>query len=76
MAILLAVEKWRPYLLAQEFIIRTDYKSLLYLTENKATTKLQQKAALKLMDLKFQIQYKKGYLMLLQMPCLVILITW
>ena len=53
MAILLAVEKWRPYLLAQEFIIRTDYKSLLYLTENKATTKLQQKAALKLMDLKF-----------------------
>jgi len=76
MAILLAVEKWRPYLLAQEFIIRTDHKSLLYLTENKATTKLQQKAALKLMDLKFQIQYKKGYLMLLQMPCLVILITW
>ena len=60
MAILLAVEKWRPYLIAQEFIIRTDHKSLLYLTEHKATTKLQQKAVLKLMDLKFQIQYNKG----------------
>jgi len=40
MAILLAIEKWRPYLLAQEFLIRTDHKSLLYLTEQKATTKL------------------------------------
>jgi len=76
MAILLAVEKWRPYLIAQEFIIRTDHKSLLYLTEHKATTKLQQKAVLKLMDLKFQIQYKRVLPMLLQMLCLGILITY
>jgi hypothetical protein len=60
MAILLAIDKWRPYLLAQEFVIKIDHMSLLYLTEQKATTKLQHKAFLKLMDLNFKIQYKKG----------------
>jgi len=30
MAILLAVDKWRSYLQAQEFIIRTDHRSLLF----------------------------------------------
>ena len=60
MAVLLAVDKWRSYLLGQEFIIRTDHRSLQFLTEQKATTKLQHKALLKLMDLNFRIQYKKG----------------
>ena len=30
MAILMAVEKWRPYLQHKEFITKTDHKSLLY----------------------------------------------
>lgn len=60
MALLLAVKKWRAYLLGQEFIIKTDHQSLLFLTEQKANTKLQQKALLKLMDLNFKIQYKQG----------------
>lgn len=60
MAILLVVEKWRPYLLGQEFIIKTNHRSLSYLNEHKATTKLQQKALLKLMDLNSRIMYKKG----------------
>ena len=60
MVVLLAVDKWRSYLLGQEFIIRTDHRSLQFLTEQKATTKLQHKALLKLMDLNFRIQYKKG----------------
>jgi hypothetical protein len=60
MAVLFAVEKWHSYLQHQQFIIKTDHKSLLFLTEQKATTKLQQKALLKLMDLNFKIQYKKG----------------
>ena len=60
MAVLLAIEKWRPYLQGQDFIIRTDHRSLLFLTEQRANTKLQQKALLKLMDLNFKIQYKKG----------------
>ena len=60
MAILMAVDKWRPYLQHQEFVIRTDHKSLLYLTEQRVHTKLQHKALLKLMDLQFKIVYKKG----------------
>lgn len=61
MTVLLAVEKWRYYLQHQEFILRTDHRSLLFLTEQRATTKLQQKAMLKLMDLSFKIQYKQGH---------------
>lgn len=60
MAILLVVEKWRPYLQHQQFILRTDHKSLMFLIEQRATTKLQQKAMLKLMDLDYKIQYKQG----------------
>jgi hypothetical protein len=56
----LAIEKWRSYLQHQPFIIKTDHKSLLYLTEQRVTTKLQQKALMKLMDLQYSIQYKKG----------------
>jgi hypothetical protein len=33
LALIMAVEKWRQYLQHQEFIIRTDRKSLAYLTE-------------------------------------------
>ena len=47
----MAIEKWRPYLQHKEFIIKTDHKSLLYLTDQRIHTKLQHKALLKLMDL-------------------------
>jgi len=40
MAILMAVEKWRPYLQHKEFLIRTDHKILLYLTEQRIHTRL------------------------------------
>jgi hypothetical protein len=32
LALIMAVEKWRPYLQRQEFLIRRDHKSLSYLT--------------------------------------------
>jgi hypothetical protein len=38
----------------------SDHKSLLHLTDQKVVSRLQQKALLKLMDLQFQLQYKKG----------------
>ena len=60
MAILLAVEKWRPYLQCQEFTIRTDQKSLLHLTEQRLMTGMQHKAFVKLLGLNYKIQYKKG----------------
>ena len=33
LALLMAVQKWRQYLQTQEFIIRTDHKSLAYLND-------------------------------------------
>jgi hypothetical protein len=61
-AILLAIEKWKPYLQHKRFTIKTDHKSLMHLTEQRVQSKLQHKALVKLMDLNFQIQYKKGTL--------------
>jgi hypothetical protein len=72
MAVILAVDKWRSYLQGQQFTIKTDHRSLLFLKEQKASTKLQQKAILKLMDFNFIIQYK-GAITLLLMPSLGIL---
>jgi transposase InsO family protein/ribosomal protein L21E len=60
MAILLAIDKWRSYLQHQEFLIRTDQKSLLHLAEQRLTTGIQHKAFVKLMGLTYKIQYKKG----------------
>jgi len=60
MTILMAVDKWCPYLQNMEFIIRTDHKSLLHLTKQRVHTKIQHKALLKLMDLYYRIMYKQG----------------
>lgn len=60
LAILLAVQKWRPYLKHPEFIIQTDHRSLVYLGEQQLTTSIQHKAFVKLMGLQYKIQYKKG----------------
>ena len=59
-AILLAVEKWMPYLQTMPFTIKTYHKSLLYLADQRANTRLQQKALLKLMDLQYSIVHKQG----------------
>ena len=40
MAIIMAVDKWRSYLHHQKFVIKTDHRSLLFLTERRANTKL------------------------------------
>jgi hypothetical protein len=58
MTIIMAIEKWRPYLQHQEFVIKIDHRSLLHLTDQRISTKLQQKVLLKLMDLQFQIIYR------------------
>lgn len=60
LAILLAVEHWRPYLQMKEFIIRTDHKSLTNLNEQRLHTNWQHKALTKLMGLQYQIVYNKG----------------
>jgi hypothetical protein len=60
LAILIAIDKWRSYLHGQEFILRTDHRSLLHLTDQKVISRIQQKALLKLMDMQYKLQYKKG----------------
>lgn len=60
LAILLAVQKWRGYLINGTFIIRIDQQSLKYLLEQKLTTPLQYKYLAKLMGFSYTIEYKKG----------------
>jgi hypothetical protein len=60
LALIMAVEKWRQYLQHQEFIIRTDHKSLAYLTEQNLHSVMQKKTMARLMGLQFKVIYKKG----------------
>lgn len=61
LALVCAVQKWRPYLLGAKFIVRTDQKSLQYLLGQTITTTAQQKWLVKLMGYDFKIEYKKGH---------------
>lgn len=55
----MAVDHWRSYLVGNEFIIRTDQRSLVHLDDQRLTTPWQQKALTKLLGLWFRI-HKKG----------------
>lgn len=56
LALVLAVTKWRPYLLGRHFIIKTDHHSLKYLMEQKIVTPAQQKWLTQLLDLDYEIR--------------------
>ena len=60
MAVVLAVEQWRPYLLGRNFIIKTDHFSLKYLLGQKLTTVFQRKWLPKLMGYDYEIHYRQG----------------
>ncbi|XP_022888557.1 uncharacterized protein LOC111404064 [Olea europaea var. sylvestris] len=60
LALVKAVQKWRPYLLGTKFTVRTDQKSLQYLLGQTITTVAQQKWLVKLLGFDFEIHYKKG----------------
>lgn len=49
MAILLAVDHWRPYLLQSQFTIKTDQRSLVHLDDQRLHTPWQHKALTKLL---------------------------
>lgn len=60
LALLMVMEKWRPYLQHRRFMIRTDHQALRHLSEQRLSTGIQHKAFVKLMGLDYTIQYKKG----------------
>uniref|UniRef100_A0A453NC74 Reverse transcriptase RNase H-like domain-containing protein n=1 Tax=Aegilops tauschii subsp. strangulata TaxID=200361 RepID=A0A453NC74_AEGTS len=60
LAVIVAVDQWRPYLQHGEFTIPTDQKSLIHLEEQRLSTPWQQKAFTKLLGLQYSIRYKKG----------------
>jgi hypothetical protein len=60
LALIMAVEKWRQYLQHQEFLIRTDHKSLAFLTEQNLHSDMQKKAMARLMGLNFNVVHKQG----------------
>ena len=60
LAIVSAVQKWRPYLLGRHFVIKTDHQSLKYLIEQRVSTPMQQKWVAKLMGYDYELHYRKG----------------
>jgi len=60
LGLLLAIKKWRQYLLGMEFIVKTDHKPLKYLLEQRLYTEAQHTWLLKLCNFKYKVEYKKG----------------
>lgn len=61
LAILMAIDHWRQYLMQGEFLILTDQKSLIHLDDQKLTTPWQHKALTKMLGLQYKICYRKGH---------------
>ncbi|XP_031479939.1 uncharacterized protein LOC116250456 [Nymphaea colorata] len=60
LAIVMAVDKWRPYLIGRRFVVRTDHSSLRYMVKQRVSTPTQQRWLAKLLGYDFTIEYKKG----------------
>ncbi|OIV89032.1 hypothetical protein TanjilG_01655 [Lupinus angustifolius] len=60
MALVQAIQRWRHYLLGRHFIVKTDQKSLKFLTDQRLFTEEQFKWAVKLIGMDFEIQFKPG----------------
>lgn len=60
MALVLAIQHWRPYLVGQKFMVHTDQRSLKYPLEQRITTQNQQNWVAKLLGYEFEIVYKVG----------------
>ena len=60
LALVIAVKRWRTYLVGRPFTVKTDQQSLKYLLEQKIGTLAQQKWFAKLLRYVFVVEYKKG----------------
>lgn len=60
LALVLALQKWKLYLLGQQFLVKTDHCSLKYLLNQRISTTEQQHLLMKLLPFDFTIIYKAG----------------
>ncbi|GJT41734.1 retrotransposon-related protein [Tanacetum coccineum] len=60
LAVMMALDKWRGYMLDRHFKIKTDHFSLKYLLDQRLTTPFQTKWLPKLLGFDYEISYKKG----------------
>ncbi|GJX34500.1 putative mitochondrial protein [Tanacetum coccineum] len=60
LVVLMALKKWRSYLLDKHFKIKTDHFSLKYLLDQRLTTPFQAKWLPKLLGFDYEISYNKG----------------
>jgi hypothetical protein len=60
LALVMAVRKWRPYLLGQQFKIKTDQEAIKHIFEQRIGTPLHQKWVSKLLGYDFTVEYKSG----------------
>ncbi|KAD7116687.1 hypothetical protein E3N88_03955 [Mikania micrantha] len=60
MALVLAVQHWRQYLLGTQFVVYIDQKSIKFLLQQRVTTPDQQNWVAKLLGYDFEILYKPG----------------
>lgn len=59
LAVVMAVNKWRGYLMGQPFTIKTDQEAIKHLLSQKITTLMQQKWLTKLLGFDYTIVYKR-----------------
>lgn len=60
MAIVLAGQRWRPYLIGQKFVVKTDQRALKFLLEQRVIQPKHQKWLSKLLGYDFEVLYHPG----------------
>lgn len=60
LSLMMAIRKWRHYLVGQHFTVRTDQHALKYLSKQRVGTSAQQKWVSKLLGYDFYMEYKSG----------------
>lgn len=60
LSLVIAVQKWRPYLLGQALKVKIDQRSFKFVLEQQVGTVAQQRLVSKLLRYDFVIKYKKG----------------
>lgn len=60
MALVLAIQHWRPYLIGRKFTVCANHRNLRHLLQQQTSTPAQQYWLSKLMEYNFLIEYKVG----------------